>query len=70
MSEIRSEIGHYQNEWEPGSESATQRHLGSFGGTGQVKTPSKTAAPLQLWPFVQPGTQQLHYRGIFPCLLA
>ena len=27
-------IGRYQNEWEPGSESATQRHLGSFGGTG------------------------------------
>ena len=28
-------IGHYQNEWAPGSESATQRHLGSFGGTLQ-----------------------------------
>ena len=30
-------IGHYQNEWEPGSGSATQRHLGSFGETGQDK---------------------------------
>ena len=49
-------IGHYQNEWEPGSESATQRHLGSFGGTGQTKIPSKNAAPIQLWLFVQPGT--------------
>ena len=36
-------IGHYQNEWETGSESATQRHLGSFGGTGHAEIPSKNA---------------------------
>ena len=34
------ESGHYQHEWEPGSESATQRHVGSFWGTGQAKIPS------------------------------
>ena len=57
-----------QNEWEPGSESATQRHLGSFEGTGRAKIPSKHFAPIHLWLFVQPGTQQLHCRGIFTCL--
>ena len=34
-------IGHYQHGWEPGSESATQRHLGSFGGAGQTKFQAK-----------------------------
>ena len=52
------------------SELATQRYLGSFGGTGQARIPSTNAAPLQLWLFVQPGTQQLCGRGIFACLLA
>ena len=28
------EIGHYQNEWEPGPQSMLQRCLGCFGGTG------------------------------------
>ena len=44
---------------------ATQRHSGSFGGTGQAKIPSKNAAPRQLWLFVQPCTLQLYCRGIF-----
>ena len=33
---------HYQNEWEPGSESISQRHLGSFRGTGKAKMPHHT----------------------------
>ena len=37
-------IGHCWNEWEPGSESATQRHLGSFGATKQANIPSEKAA--------------------------
>ena len=45
-------IGRYQNEWEPGSKSATQRHLGSFGGTGPAKVPSYNVEPM--WLFVQP----------------
>ena len=64
-----SVIDHYQNEWELGSESATQRHLGSFGGAVQAIIPNRNVAPLQLWLFVQPGTQQLYCRGIFACLI-
>ena len=57
-------IAHYQK---TGSQSRTQRHLGSFGGTRQVQMQSKNAATLQLWLFVQPATQQLYCRGIFAC---
>ena len=60
-------IDHYQNERDSGSESATQGHLGSFGGTKQVNMSSKNAAALQLWLFLQPGTQQLYCRGTFSC---
>ena len=61
---VGMEIGHYQNKWEPVSESATRRHLGLLGGMGQARIQSKNAAPLQLWLFVQPGTQQLYCHGI------
>ena len=62
---VGMEIGHYRNKWEPVSESATGRHLGLLGGTGQARIQSKNAAPLQLWLFVQPGTQQLYCHGIY-----
>ena len=42
------------------------KHLGSFRGTGEAEMPSKNAAPLQLWLFVQPGTQQLYCPGSNP----
>ena len=60
---------HYHKEGEPGSESAAQSHLGSFGGTGQPQIPSKNAALLQLWLFLRPGTQQLYCRGICAWLI-
>ena len=55
-------IGHYQNEWETGSEPVPWRLLGSFGGTGQAKTQAKKCRATTVVAFCVAGYTQLVMR--------